>query len=67
MLTTNIIISGTGGQGIILASRIITHVAFQSGYDVKESEIHGMAQRGGSVVSHIRFGDKVFFSSNSSW
>ncbi|GAQ93975.1 indolepyruvate ferredoxin oxidoreductase beta subunit [Thermodesulfovibrio aggregans] len=60
MLTTNIIISGTGGQGIILASRIITHVAFQSGYDVKESEIHGMAQRGGSVVSHIRFGDKVF-------
>ncbi|GAB5046259.1 indolepyruvate oxidoreductase subunit beta [Thermodesulfovibrio sp. TK110] len=60
MSTTNIILSGTGGQGIVLASRIIAHVAFQSGYDVKESEIHGMAQRGGSVISHIRFGDKVF-------
>ncbi|WP_353684840.1 indolepyruvate oxidoreductase subunit beta [Thermodesulfovibrio sp. 3907-1M] len=60
MSVTNIILSGTGGQGIVLASRIIAQVAFQSGYDVKESEIHGMAQRGGSVVSHIRFGDKVF-------
>ncbi|MGB9711023.1 MAG: indolepyruvate oxidoreductase subunit beta [Thermodesulfovibrio sp.] len=60
MSTTNIILSGTGGQGIILSSRIIAQVAFQSGYDVKESEIHGMAQRGGSVISHIRFGDKVF-------
>lgn len=56
----NIIIVGTGGQGIVLASRIITHVAFEEGLDVKESELHGMAQRGGSVVGHIRFGEKVY-------
>jgi indolepyruvate ferredoxin oxidoreductase beta subunit len=60
MSVTNIIISGTGGQGIVLASRIIAETAFRSGFDVKESEIHGMAQRGGSVVGHIRFGNKVF-------
>ncbi len=60
MSFSNIIIAGTGGQGIVLASRIIAHVAFQSGYDVKESELHGMAQRGGSVLGHIRFGKKVF-------
>jgi len=58
--TTNIIITGTGGQGIVLASRIIAQVAFKSGFDVKESEIHGMAQRGGSVISHIRFGALVY-------
>lgn len=60
MLTTNIIIAGTGGQGVVLASRIVAQVAFKSGFDVKESEIHGMAQRGGSVISHIRFGDLVY-------
>lgn len=60
MSTTNIIISGTGGQGIVLASRIIAQAAFKSGFDVKESEIHGMAQRGGSVIGHIRFGDLVY-------
>lgn len=60
MSVTNILISGTGGQGIVLAGRIIASVAFRSGYDVKESEIHGMAQRGGSVVAHIRFGDTVY-------
>ncbi|MCS7163947.1 MAG: indolepyruvate oxidoreductase subunit beta [Thermodesulfovibrio sp.] len=60
MPTTNIIMSGTGGQGIVLASRIIAQVAFKSGFDVKESEIHGMAQRGGSVIGHIRFGEKVY-------
>ncbi|MEN2995002.1 MAG: indolepyruvate oxidoreductase subunit beta [Thermodesulfovibrio sp.] len=60
MPTTNIIISGTGGQGIVLASRIIAQAAFKSGFDVKESEIHGMAQRGGSVIGHIRFGQKVY-------
>lgn len=52
--------AGTGGQGIVLASRIVAQVAFQSGFDVKESELHGMAQRGGSVVGHIRFGKKVY-------
>lgn len=51
---------GTGGQGIVLASRIIGHVAFEEGFDVKESELHGMAQRGGSVVGHIRFGERVY-------
>lgn len=60
MSTTNIIISGTGGQGIVLASRIIAQTAFKSGFDVKESEIHGMAQRGGSVISHIRLGALVY-------
>ncbi|MCS7215337.1 MAG: indolepyruvate oxidoreductase subunit beta [Thermodesulfovibrio sp.] len=60
MSTTNIIISGTGGQGIVLASRIIAQVAFSNGLDVKESEIHGMAQRGGSVIGHIRFGQIVY-------
>lgn len=60
MLSSNIIMAGTGGQGIVLASRIVAHVAFQSGADVKESELHGMAQRGGSVVGHIRFGKKVY-------
>jgi indolepyruvate ferredoxin oxidoreductase beta subunit len=57
---TNLILVGTGGQGIVLASRIIAWVAFKSGFDVKESEIHGMAQRGGSVIGHLRFGEKVY-------
>ncbi len=56
----NIIFVGTGGQGIVLASRMLAAVAFLSGFDVKESEIHGMAQRGGSVIGHIRFGEKVY-------
>jgi indolepyruvate ferredoxin oxidoreductase beta subunit len=58
--TTNIIITGVGGQGILLASEIISQAAVQAGYDVKRSEIHGMAQRGGSVNSHIRFGQKIY-------
>jgi len=57
---TNLILVGTGGQGIVLASRIIAWCAFKSGFDVKESEIHGMAQRGGSVIGQIRFGEKVY-------
>jgi len=57
---TNIIITGVGGQGILLASEIISEVAVHTGYDVKRSEIHGMAQRGGSVNSHIRFGKKIY-------
>jgi len=66
MSNKNIIITGTGGQGIVLASRIIANVAFKSGFDVKESELHGMAQRGGSVIGHIRFG-KVVYSPNIPW
>ncbi len=58
--TTNIVLSGVGGQGILLASRIISHTALSSGYDVKTNEVHGMAQRGGSVIAQIRFGEKVF-------
>lgn len=56
---TNIIICGVGGQGILLASKVLGQAALYSGYDVKQSEVHGMAQRGGSVVSHIIFGEKV--------
>lgn len=58
--TKNILIVGVGGQGTLLTSRIIAQVAVQMGYDVKVSEIHGMAQRGGSVVSQVRYGDKVY-------
>jgi indolepyruvate ferredoxin oxidoreductase beta subunit len=56
---------GVGGQGIILASDILTRTAMESGYDAKKSEIHGMSQRGGSVFSHIRFGKKIFSPSIS--
>jgi len=57
---TNILMVGVGGQGTILASRIIGSTALRAGMDVKVSEIHGMAQRGGSVVTHVRFGGKVY-------
>ncbi|MCX7919637.1 MAG: indolepyruvate oxidoreductase subunit beta [bacterium] len=60
METTSILFAGVGGQGIILASQIVAQVAFSVGYVAKESEIHGMAQRGGSVVSHVRFGKEVY-------
>ncbi len=55
----NVLIVGVGGQGIILASDVLGRVAARHGYDVKKNEIHGMAQRGGSVSSHVRFGKKV--------
>lgn len=58
--TTNILIVGVGGQGIILSSEVISSVALTAGKDVKQSEVHGMAQRGGSVSSHVRFGDKIY-------
>ncbi|MCP4748281.1 MAG: indolepyruvate oxidoreductase subunit beta [Desulfobacteraceae bacterium] len=57
--TTNILIVGTGGQGVVLASEILSYVAVESGFDAKKSEIHGMSQRGGVVSSHVRFGNKV--------
>lgn len=60
MGTTNILIVGVGGQGTLLTSRIIGNLAMDLGYDVKLSEVHGMAQRGGSVVTHVRFGDTVY-------
>lgn len=57
---TNILLVGVGGQGTILASRVLAEVALQEGKDLKLSEIHGMAQRGGSVVTHVRFGKHVY-------
>ena len=56
----NILIAGVGGQGTLLTSRIIANVAVNMGWDVKISEVHGMAQRGGSVVSQVRYGEKVY-------
>lgn len=58
-MTTNILLCGVGGQGTLLASNLIAECAKEAGFDVKKSEIHGMAQRGGSVVSHVRFGKKI--------
>ncbi|MCX8028319.1 MAG: indolepyruvate oxidoreductase subunit beta [Thermodesulfovibrionales bacterium] len=60
MDTVSVLFAGVGGQGIVLASKILALSAFLNGMMVKESELHGMAQRGGSVVSHVRFGSKVF-------
>ena len=57
---TNILLVGVGGQGIILASEIMADVFMEAGFDVKKSEVHGMAQRGGSVSTHVRFGPKVY-------
>lgn len=57
---TNVLLAGVGGQGVLLASEVIAEVAALAGLDVKKSEVHGMAQRGGSVVSHLRFGAEVF-------
>lgn len=57
---TNVLLVGVGGQGILLASEILSEAAMLAGFDVKKSEIHGMSQRGGSVVSHVRYGAEVF-------
>lgn len=56
----NLFLCGVGGQGILLASEVISSACMNAGLDVKQSEVHGMAQRGGSVISHIRFGKKVY-------
>ena len=56
---SNIVIVGVGGQGTLLASRILGHVATAQGFDVKVSEVHGMSQRGGSVVTYVKYGEKV--------
>lgn len=57
---TNILLVGVGGQGILLASEILSETFMLAGFDVKKSEIHGMSQRGGSVVSHVRYGKEIF-------
>ena len=59
METKNIMIVGVGGQGSLLASKLLGHLLLTQGYDVKVSEVHGMSQRGGSVVTYVRYGDKV--------
>ena len=59
MQTKNIMIVGVGGQGTLLTSRILGGLALEAGYDVKLSEVHGMAQRGGSVVTFVRYGEEV--------
>lgn len=59
MKTTNIIIVGVGGQGILLTSKILGYMALDMGEDVKVSEVHGMSQRGGSVITHVRIGQDV--------
>ena len=60
MRNIDILLVGVGGQGTILASKILAQVAQSQGYDVKMTEIHGMAQRGGSVVTQVRMGEKVY-------
>ncbi|MBQ3955711.1 MAG: indolepyruvate oxidoreductase subunit beta [Clostridia bacterium] len=60
METKNIMIVGVGGQGSLLASKLLGHLLLSQGYDVKVSEVHGMSQRGGSVVTYVRVGDEVY-------
>jgi indolepyruvate ferredoxin oxidoreductase beta subunit len=57
--TVNVLIAGVGGQGVLRASQVLSETLVRHGYDVKQSEVHGMSQRGGSVVSEVRFGEKV--------
>ncbi len=59
METKNIMIVGVGGQGSLLASKFLGRLLMEQGYDVKVSEVHGMSQRGGSVVTYVRYGDRV--------
>jgi indolepyruvate ferredoxin oxidoreductase, beta subunit len=56
----NILFTGVGGQGILLASELTAHAQLAAGFDVKKSEVHGMAQRGGSVVAHLKYGERVY-------
>ena len=60
MKTTSIMIVGVGGQGSLLASKLLGNLLTDGGYDVKVSEVHGMSQRGGSVVTYVKFGEKVY-------
>ncbi len=59
-MVKNIMIVGVGGQGSLLASKLLGHLLLTRGYDVKVSEVHGMSQRGGSVVTYVRYGDRVY-------
>jgi len=57
---TNFLLAGVGGQGTLLASNVLAHIGVKAGFDVKKAEVHGMAQRGGSVSSHMRWGEKIY-------
>ena len=57
--TTNVMITGVGGQGVIMVSKVLAMLCQSQGYQVKQSEVHGMAKRGGAVFSHVRFGREV--------
>jgi indolepyruvate ferredoxin oxidoreductase beta subunit len=57
---TNLIIAGLGGQGVLRAAEVVAAVAFRAGLDVKKSEVHGMSQRGGSVMCDVRYGERVY-------
>ena len=59
MSVKSILIAGVGGQGTLLASRVLGNTALSRGFDVKVSEVHGMSQRGGSVVTYVRYGEQV--------
>lgn len=59
-MTTSILLCGVGGQGVLLAAKLISSAAAAAGFDVASNEIHGMAQRGGSVVAQLRFGEKIY-------
>lgn len=59
-MTHNLLFAGVGGQGVVLASEVLALAAAAQGFDVKQGEVHGAAQRGGAVVSHIRFGERVY-------
>jgi len=59
-MTTSVVLVGVGGQGILLASEVVAQAAVAAGFDVKTNEVHGMAQRGGSVIAQIRYGKEVF-------
>ena len=56
----NILLAGVGGQGILLASEVLAYTLIEAGYDLKKSEVHGMAQRGGSVIAHLRYAERVY-------
>ncbi len=60
METKGIVIAGVGGQGSLLASKLLGRVLVNEGYDIKVSEVHGMSQRGGSVITYVRYGDRVY-------
>ena len=57
----NIMIVGVGGQGTLLTSRILGNIVIEEGYDVKVSEVHGMSQRGGSVVTYVKYGEEIYY------